>query len=128
ISYNLTNLHSKSRVLYVSSGEELNEANNMIDSQPASSFAFAATDSAPAAIIDLGKVVPLRRISALYSRRQGTMDFYVLESLPETQAASKTLRLDDKMLADLKPVGSVADDSGGRGAIDFPVTAGRYIM
>ena len=100
----------------------------MIDSQPASSFAFAATDSAPAAIIDLGKVVSLRRISALYSRRQGTMDFYVLESLPESEAASKTLRLDANMLAELKPVGSVTADSSGRAAIDFPVTAGRYVM
>lgn len=128
ITYNVTNLHSKSRVLYVSSAQDLNQANNMIDSQPASSFAFATTDSAPAAIIDLGKVVSLRRISALYSRRQGTMDFYVLESLPESEAASKSLRLDANMLAELKPVGSVAGDSSGRAAIDFPVTAGRYVM
>jgi len=128
ITYNVTNLHSKSRVLYVSSAQDLNQANNMIDSQPASSFAFASTDSAPAAIIDLGKVVSLRRISALYSRRQGTMDFYVLESLPESEAASKTLRLDANMLAELKPVGSVTADSSGRSAIDFPVTAGRYVM
>src|SRR5436853_3424763 len=32
------------------------------------------------------------------------------------------------MLVELKPVGSVTADSSGRAAIDFPVTAGRYIM
>ncbi|MEP7013867.1 MAG: hypothetical protein ABI925_00345, partial [Verrucomicrobiota bacterium] len=104
------------------------QANSMIDSQPATSFAFASADGSPVAIIDLGKVVPLRRISALYSRRQGTMEFYVLQSLPGSDAAPKTLHLDGNMLADLKPVASVADDSSGRAAVDFPVTAGRYIM
>jgi hypothetical protein len=128
ISYNLTNLHSKSRVLYVSSGDDLKLANNMIDSQPATGFAFASSDKAPVAIIDLGKVVPVRRISALYSRRQGTMDFYVLQSLPGSEAAPKSLHLDENMVAELKPVGSVVDDSSGRAAVDFPVTAGRYIM
>ena len=128
ISYNLTNLHSKSRVLYVSSGDELMQANNMIDSQPATGFAFASTDSSPIAIIDLGKVVPVRRISALFSRRQGTMHFYVLQNLPGAESASKTLNLDDNTIAGLQPVASVADDSTGRAAVDFPVTAGRYIM
>ena len=128
ISYNLTNLHSRSRVIYVSSGNDLNLANNMIDSQPATSFAFTAADGSPTAIIDLGKVTALRRISALYSGRQGTLDFYVLQSLPGSEAAPKNLHIDDNMLAGMKPVGSVADDNGGRVAIDFPVTAGRYIM
>ena len=128
ISYNLTNLHSKSRVLYVSSGDDLNLANNMIDSQPGTTFGFAATDNSPIAIIDFGKVVPIRRISALYSRREGTVDFYVLQSLPGTSDGSKTLSLDENALSELQPVGSVADDSTGRAAIDFPVTAGRYIM
>jgi len=31
-------------------------------------------------------------------------------------------------VADLKPAGSVVDDGGGRAAIDFPETTGRYIM
>jgi hypothetical protein len=128
ISYNVTNLHSKSRIIYVSSGDDLNQANNMIDSQPATSFAFTAADGSPTAIVDLGKVTALRRISALYSRRQGTLDFYVLQSLPGSEAAPKNLHIDDNTLAGLKPVGSVADDSSGRAAIDFPVTAGRYIM
>ena len=56
------------------------------------------------------------------------MQFYVLPSLPGGETASKTLRLDEKTLAELRPVGSVNNNSSGRAAIDFPVTAGRYIM
>ena len=128
ISYNVSNLRARSRVVYVTSGLDLAEANHMIDGQPASSFAFAAADSAPAAIVDLGKVVSLRRISALYSRRQGTMQFYVLDSLPDMAAGAKTFHLNEQTLANLKPVGSIADNSSGRAAINFPVTAGRYVM
>src|SRR5437588_2065004 len=106
----------------------------MIDGQPATSFTFAPTDVVPAAIIDLGKETTLRRISALYSSRPGSIDFFVLQSLPgsrrETTAenAPKTVHFDDSAVADLKPVGSVVVDGTGRAAIDFPETTGRYIM
>src|ERR1700730_13777613 len=78
ISYSLTDLHARARALYVSSGEDLTQANNMIDDQPATSFTFASTDAAPAAVIDLGKVTTLQRISAVYAPQQGRVDFYVL--------------------------------------------------
>jgi hypothetical protein len=146
ISYSLTDLHARARALYVSSGEDLKEANKMIDDQPATSFTFAASDPAPTAIIDLGRVANVRRISALYSPQQGSIDFYVLQSLPgapEThltknkgagQALPTTgsppdiLRFDDSAVAALKLVGSVVDDGRGRAAIDFPETTGRYVM
>jgi hypothetical protein len=104
----------------------------MIDSQPATTYNFAPNDTAPAAIIDLGKVTTLRRIAAIYSPQQGSIDFYILATLPGVQAnrvtSPKTLRLNDNTLADLKPVGSVMDDGTGRAAIDFPSASGRYIM
>jgi hypothetical protein len=141
ISYSLTDLHAKARALYVSSGDDLKQANNMIDDQPATSFAFASTDVVPTAIIDLGKITTLRRISALYSSRPGSIDFFVLQSLPGSaknksavggsparENAPKTLHFDDSAVADLKPVGFVVDDGSGRAAIDFPETTGRYVM
>jgi hypothetical protein len=130
ISYNLTDLHAKARALYVSSGDDLRRANNMIDDQPSSTYNFGSADATPTAVIDLGKVTTLRRISALYSSRQGTVDFFVLESLPGSRQGNvpKTLTLDNAALAGLKSVGSVKDDGTGRAAIDFPETSGRYIM
>ena len=153
ISYNLSDVHAKARALYVSSGDDLKQANNMIDDQLATGYSFAANDPAPTAIIDLGRVTNLRRISALYLPRQGTVDFYVLQTLPGARAtdsiqldasgqsagerskdvvnaesAPKTVRINDSVLADLKPVGSVVDDGTGRAAVDFPSTTGRYIM
>jgi hypothetical protein len=136
IGYNLTELHAKARALYVSSGNDLKHANNMIDEQPTSSYCFAADDAAPTALVDLGKPIALRRISALYSGRPGRVDFYVLQSLPGMRSTSSfggesappILRLNEATQENLKPVGSIADGGAGRAAIDFPATTGRYIM
>ena len=131
VSYNLTDVHAKARAAYVSSGDDVKQANNTIDDQPSTSYQFAASDSAPMAIIDLGKPTKLRRISALYSPARGTLDFYVLQSLPgAAKGVSPTdLKLDEATLAGLQPVGSFTDTAGtGRAAIDFPETTGRYVM
>src|SRR5437879_4897440 len=113
------------------------QANNMIDDQPATSYSFASSDATPAAIIDLGKITTLRRISTLYSPRHLSVDFFILQSLPGAEqgnkapaAASspKTLRLDDSALAKLTSVGSIMDEGSGRAAINFPEMSGRYIM
>jgi hypothetical protein len=133
IRYNLSNVHSRARALYVSSGEDLRQANNMIDEQPGTSYRVATNDTTPAAIIDLGDVTKLRRISTIYSPAKGTVDFYVLQTLPgeagsTAENAPKTLRVSEKILAEVKRIGSVVDDGTGRAAVDFPVTRGRYIM
>jgi hypothetical protein len=133
ISADLADVHGKARALYVSSGTEPNQANKMIDGQPATSYTFGPDDHAPAAIIDLGKTVSVSRISAIYSARAGMMDFYVLQSLPGTTTtnratAPKSLHFTEAALAGVRPVGSVADKGTGRVAIDFPAVAGRYIM
>jgi hypothetical protein len=130
ISCNVTDVHAKARVLYVTSGSDLKQANKMIDNQSATTYAFSANDVAPAVIIDLGKETTVRRISTIYSPREGMIDFYVLQNLPggQTKVSPKTLHLNDAALAGLKPVGSIADKGAGRAAIDFPAVTGRYIM
>ena len=125
------NLRTAARALYVSSGQDLKVANNMIDDQAATSFGFSTTDNSPVTIIDLGKVSTVRRLSAIYSPRATAIDFYVLQSLPGVDGANSpdSLTLDDKTLAKMKAVGSVIDDgTQGRAAIDFPATSGRYVM
>ena len=130
VSYNLTDLHAKARAVYVSSGNDVKSANNMIDDQPGTVYNFASPDSAPTAVVDLGKATKLRRISALYSQARGTLDFYVLQSLPggAQNASAKSLQLDDAALAGMHRVGTVTSDGAGRSAIDFPETTGRYIL
>ena len=157
ITSNLTDVHAKARALYVSSGADTKDANKMIDSQPATSFTFAGDDASPIAVIDLGKETKLRRLSAIYSPRKGNVDFYVLKSLPvaaqnendqlnaaalqkgapagQTPAATaatelvQNVKLTDAAFANLKPIGSVANNEGeGRASIDFPETSGRYVM
>ena len=131
INYNLRDVRSKARTLYVSSASDLMLANNMIDDQAATSFGFAAQDNSPIAVIDLGKVSTVRRLSATYSARATAIDFYVLQSLPGVSGENtpNSLKLDDSALAKLKPVGSAIDDgTQGRASIDFPATSGRYVM
>lgn len=153
IGSNLTDLHAKARALYVSSGGDVKEANNMIDDQPASAYNFSADDAAPTVIIDLGKVSKLRRLSAIYSPRPGTVEFYVLQSLPSEQPAENievktappqsalaavssggtpmpnSYTLTDATASNMKAIGSVVNTEGeGHASIDFPETSGRYVM
>jgi hypothetical protein len=131
INYNLRDARAKARALYVSSGNDLKLANSMIDDQVATSFGFSAEDKSPTAVIDLGKVCTVRRLSAIYSARPGSIDFYVMQSLPapDRDNSASTVKLDSNALASLKRVGSVIDDgTQGRASIDFPATSGRYVM
>jgi hypothetical protein len=131
INYNLRDARAKARALYVSSGNDLSLANSVIDDQVATSFGFSAEDKSPTAVIDLGKVCTVRRLSAIYSPRPGSIDFYVMQSLPGTDRdnSASTVKLDSNALASLKRVGSVIDDgTRGRASIDFPATSGRYVM
>jgi hypothetical protein len=129
VNYNLTDLHTKARALYVSSGADTKLANRMIDDQPATAYSFAINDNAPATIIDLGREMALHRISVLSSAGAGTANFYVLTSLPVDAAnAPETLRIDDATLAGMKSVGRANDDGAGRTEVDFPETSGRYVL
>jgi len=121
----------QARALYVSSGNDLQLANNMIDDQSATSFGFASEDNSPTAVIDLGKVCTVRHLSATYSARPGSIDFYVMKSLPgaDRDESSNTWKLDAKTFAGLKPVASAVDDgTQGRASLDVPATSGRYVM
>jgi hypothetical protein len=127
VSYNVADLHTKAAVAYVSSGNTFSGANRMIDNEPGSVYSFAAGDRTPAVIVDLGRVINLRRISAAYSQRHVLVDFFVLQSLPGSALPEK-LRLDDAALAKLTPVGSALDESAGRASVDFPEMSGRYVL
>jgi hypothetical protein len=125
------NVRTQARALYVSSGADLKLANNMIDDQAATSFGFLPTDNSPVTIIDLGKVSTVRRLSAIYSARAASIDFYVLQTLPGVNAdkTGGSLKVDEKTLAKLKAVASAIDDgTQGRASVDFPATSGRYVM
>jgi hypothetical protein len=124
-------VRTQARALYVSSGSDLKLANNMIDDKAATSFGFSPADNSPVTVIDLGRVATVRRLSAIYSPRATSIDFYVLQSLPGVDGDNRptSLKLDEKTFAKLKAVGSAIDDgTQGRASIDFPATSGRYVM
>jgi hypothetical protein len=129
-NYNLADLHAKARTIFVSSGDDLNLAHNMIDGQPGTAYAFAANDAAPAAIIDLGRAMPVNRISIFSTPNSAVVTFYVLDALPasNTENTASVLRIDPPMLASFKTVGTGSDDGSGRVAVNFEETTGRYVM
>lgn len=148
INFNFSDVHAKARALYVSSGD-VNRVNAMIDDQPATSHQFANDDTAPTAVIDLGRERNLSRLSAIYASQAGSVDFYVLNELPAgspddsnasaanvqqignvSQGANlpTSLKISEQAFADLKPVGSVVSAGEGRASVNFPEVSGRYVM
>ena len=129
-NYNLADLHAKARTIFVSSGDDLKLAHNMIDGQPGTAYVFAANDAAPAAIIDLGRSAPVNRISTFSTPGSAVVTFYVLGALPadNTGNPASALRIDSERLATFKPVGTSSGDASGRVAVNFEETTGRYIM
>ncbi|HEY3662846.1 MAG TPA: hypothetical protein VGL24_06800 [Chthoniobacterales bacterium] len=148
VNFNFSDVHAKARALYVSSGD-VNRVNAMIDDQPATAYQFASDDSAPTAVIDLGRERNLSRLAAIYASQPGNVDFYVLNHLPAgnsddssandagvqqianiTQGAilPASLKITEQAFAGLKPVGSVVSTGEGRASVNFPEVAGRYVM
>src|SRR5437016_6995865 len=127
-NYNLADLHAKARTIFVSSGDDLKLANNMIDGQSGTAYAFAANDAAPATIIDLGRFVSVNRISTSSTPGSAVVTFYVLGALPAdyTGNSASALRIDSHMLAAFKTVGTSSDD--GNVAVNFEETTGLYVM
>jgi hypothetical protein len=130
VNYNLADLHAKARTIFVSSGDDLKLAHNMIDGQPGTAYPFAANDAAPAAIIDLGRAMPVNRISIFSTPNSAVVTFYVLDALPasNTENTASVLRIDPPTLASFKTVGAGSDDGSGRVAVNFEETTGRYVM
>lgn len=144
INFNFSDVHAKARALYVSSGD-INRVNYMIDDQPATAYLFANDDAAPTAVIDLGRERNLSRLSAIYAAQPGSVDFYVLRSLPagtpeqdagvqqianvgQGEDLPPSIKISDEAFAELKPVGSFVSTGEGRASINFPETVGRYVM
>jgi hypothetical protein len=104
--------------LYASSGD-LEQANKMIDDQPGSAYQFAAGDTSPTAVIDLGRERVLSRISAIYAAQPGSVDFYVLSNLPIDKPA-------DASAADqsaIQQIANVAQSTGLPGSIKLSEAA-----
>lgn len=126
---------AQARTVYVSSGAELKTANKMVDGQLGSAFAFESSDREPTAVIDLGSVRSLNRVSTTYAARKGTMSFYVMNALPALATSTATadlpptMKLDAQTLSQLKPVAVATNDGSQIGSsVDFAPASGRYVM
>jgi hypothetical protein len=143
INFSLSDVHTRARGLYASSGD-LEQISNMIDDQASTTYVFAAADPAPTALIDLGRERSLSRVSAVFAEQPGTIEFYILNDLPndgevegndvqqianygQSGELPKSLKLSEKTIAKLDAVGSVSA-ANGRAAVNFTEVKGRYLM
>src|SRR5438034_207348 len=112
-NYNLADLHAKARTIFVSSGDDLKLAYNMIDGQPGTAYGFAANDAAPAAIFDLGHFVSVNRISTFSTPSSAAVTFYLLGALPgnNTGNLESSLRIDPQTLAAFRIIGNNRSDT-----------------
>jgi hypothetical protein len=60
----------------------------MLDGQDDSAYTFAANDITPAAIINLGRVLPIKRISTFSNSGSARSTFYVFATLPGDNGAN----------------------------------------
>jgi hypothetical protein len=126
---------TRPRAIYVSSGAELKNANNMVDGQLGTSFAFGAADVEPTAVIDLGSIRSIRRLNASYPAQKTTMNVYVLNALPAfaSQTASAdlppTIKVDASIWDQLKPAAVCTNDGSQAGSsVEFAPATGRYVI
>ena len=130
INYSVLNSRNKARAVYVSSGDDISMASSMIDSKAATSFGFSADDPSPTAVIDLGRICTVRRLSVTYSAHPGSMDFYVMRSLPTNGDENpESVSLDGNAVAKIGQAGSLIDDgTKGHALLNIPAKTGRYVM
>lgn len=129
------NFGSPAHALYVSSGLDLDRADNMIDARAETDFAFAAGDPAPTAVIDLGKSMSIRGVTAQASPRRGSLRVFVLKNLPglspktSSADAPEALLLKEGALPKAKAAAAMENDgSRDRASADFAPQTGRYVM
>jgi hypothetical protein len=100
-------------------------------------------------VIDLGQERNLTRLAAIHASQPGSIDFYVLRSLPVEKSDEispndggvqqianlgqgtdlpASFKVSEQAFAGLKPVGSIISTGEGRASVDFPEVVGRYVM
>ena len=101
----------------------------MIDGQAGSAYTFATNDTTPATIVDLGRALPIKRISTFSASGSASATFYVFDTLPgDGSNPPVMLRVDPQLLGGFRTVGTGGDDGTGRAAVDFQETSARYVM
>ena len=93
VSANSTNetqsqgMSNGARVLFVSSGDVKN-AYALLDDDYRTAYKFDGGDKSPVAIVEFGSQVDVSKISSRLKSSRGTMEYYLLNSLPEELSVS----------------------------------------
>jgi hypothetical protein len=117
VNFNFANTYARAKIRFVSSGAVI-DSNKMIDDDPVTAYAFAASDSQPTVVVELSDVQRLHRVSAIYDMQPGRLDVYALSAMNGSA----------ENLDGLKPIASATDNAGeGKASVDFNPQGARYV-
>ena len=112
VYFDLANLDTGARVVALSRGGDLDSAQAMIDGNVESSFAFDATDPAPAVVVDFGVRRTINRLSCVYDAPPGRLDFYLVDNpYPKQEKRASIAYVDSP---GLEPVSNESGEYSGR--------------
>ncbi len=148
--YDYASLSMGAKVVAVSHADSLADAQYMIDGNDSTSFTFDPADPNPTAVIDLGTLRKIERVSCAFEAPAGQMDFYLVDNAyskddaqpvslnyvtpPGVQpvANAETLNYNgEQIMATHKPVGSIetTGESGvKRVSVNLVGLQGRFLI
>lgn len=141
VNYDYSGLNNnQASVTHVSSyksEKDLGKVNNMIDDNTGTSYSFAVDDPSPSLIVDLGLTETIRRITVAYEAAPGSLEFYLLNKLPEDKVTSgannpqgaKLLKLPSDFYKNNSPIKTVQTETSKlKSSASFDLQSVRYIL
>lgn len=158
-TFNLSSLYAKARVIYSNANEAPVASQQFIDDNPESAIAIAPSKTDSGLILRYGEARSIQRLSVLSNpAAKGRLDFYLVTSLPGSNAAPAPVTSNDSKSQYLQvsniqavaitgqtapqetatgavsttgltpTVSLVLDGSNNRGSIDFPAVIASYMI
>ena len=128
LSFGLTDLEARSRILYISSGESKFSA-CMIDGNPKSTFRFSPTDPYPTVVVELAADERSHRVTVLYRMESGHLDAFLLQDYSPPPEEGKDFGSRDSIdLNGLKPAATTSQRAkNGNAAMTFDPQGASFV-
>jgi hypothetical protein len=120
LTFGLTDLEARSRILYISSGPS-KFSTRMIDGNPKSSFRFSRSDAHPTVVVELTAEERSHRVTVLYKMGSGRLDAFLLDEYNPPPGEGKDFGSSDSIdLNGLKPAATTSQRAkNGEAAMTF---------
>jgi hypothetical protein len=128
LTFGLTDLEARSRILYISSGPS-KFSTCMVDGNPKSAFRFSPTDPYPTVVVELTAEERSHRVTVLYKMGGGHLDAFLLHEYSPPPGEGKDFGSTDSIdLQGLKPVATTRERANnGKAAMAFDPQGANFV-